>query len=55
MKTKSHFLWVGLVLGMMHGAWAQPVIIIQPESQTNVIGSTVRLSIEATGTPPLDY
>jgi hypothetical protein len=33
----------------------QPVIVTQPHGQTNLAGSTVTLSVEATGTPPLAY
>lgn len=34
---------------------ARPVIVKQPQSQTLVIGSTITLSVEATGTPPLTF
>ena len=34
---------------------AQPTITVQPQSQTNVAGSTTTLLVEATGAPPLSY
>lgn len=32
-----------------------PLIVVQPESQTNRIGSTARFSVAAAGTAPMDY
>ena len=32
-----------------------PVITVQPTNQTVAVGATVTLTVEATGTPPLDY
>ena len=34
---------------------AAPVILTQPQSQTNIIGGTVNFSVTASGTPPLSY
>ena len=34
---------------------AQPTITVEPQSQTNVAGSTLALSVEANGTLPLLY
>ena len=34
---------------------AQPTITVQPQSQTNAVGSALILSVEATGVPPLVY
>jgi alpha-tubulin suppressor-like RCC1 family protein len=34
---------------------APPVITVQPVGQTNVAGSTILLSVAATGSPPLSY
>ena len=55
MKTNSHLTLVGLVLGISHGAWAKPVIIQQPQNQTNVAGTTATFAVAATGAEPLSY
>lgn len=55
MKTNYLLFQAGLALGLIHSAWAQPIINSQPQSQSNVIGSVVTLSVAATGTPPLSY
>jgi arylsulfatase A-like enzyme len=55
MKTNSHFLSAGLVLGMIHSASAQPVITQQPQNQTNVAGTTATFTVGATGAEPLSY
>jgi poly(3-hydroxybutyrate) depolymerase len=34
---------------------AQPVIVAQPQNQTNLLGSTATFQVMATGTPPLSY
>src|SRR5436309_2016654 len=34
---------------------AQPVIVTQPQNQTNLVGSTAMFQVTATGTPPLLY
>jgi hypothetical protein len=35
--------------------WVPPQITIQPQSQTNIAGTTVSFSVTATGTAPLSY
>jgi arylsulfatase A-like enzyme len=55
MKTKSHLLLAGLMLGLIHSAGAQPVITQQPQNQTNIAGTTATFTVGATGTPPLSY
>jgi arylsulfatase A-like enzyme len=55
MKPKSHLLAAGLLLAGLASGLSQPVITRQPQSQTNVVGSTVTLAVEATGTQPLAY
>src|SRR5215213_5237123 len=54
MKMKARILCVGL-LGLIANVSAQPIVTSQPLSQTNVVGSTVTLTVEAAGTPPLSY
>src|SRR5262249_53623920 len=55
MKPKSHLLAAGLLLAGLASGLSQPVITRQPQSQTNVVGSTVTLDVEARGTQPLAY
>ncbi len=55
MKTKSQLLLAGLVLCLVHSAWAQPVITQQPQNQTNVAGTTAMFTVAATGAGPLSY
>jgi predicted dienelactone hydrolase len=55
MKTKSHLFLAGLVLGLIHGAWAQPVITNQPQNQTNIAGTTATFTVGAIGAEPLSY
>ncbi len=55
MKTNSQLLRAGLVLGLIHSAWAQPIITNQPQNQTNVAGTTATFSVGATGAEPLSY
>ena len=55
MKTKSHLLRAGLVFGLIHSAWAQPIITNQPQSQTNLAGTTATFTVGATGVEPLSY
>jgi len=55
MKTKSQLLRAGLVLGLIHGAWAQPIITNQPQNQTNLAGTTATFTVGATGVEPLSY
>jgi dienelactone hydrolase len=55
MKTKTQLLWAGLVLGLIHGAWAQPVITNQPQNQCSAAGTTAIFIVGATGAEPLSY
>ena len=55
MKTKSHLLWAGLVLGLIHSACAQPVITQQPQNQTATAGTTATFTVSASGAEPLSY
>lgn len=45
----------GMLLAALGTALGQPVITIQPQSQTNALGTTATFTVEATGTPPLAY
>ena len=55
MKQKPFLLisLIGLAVPML--CPAQPTITVQPQSQTNVVGSTLTLAVEAAGEPPLVY
>jgi hypothetical protein len=55
MKTAGHFLRAGLLLGIIHSAWAQPVITNQPQNQTNIAGTSAMFTVGATGAEPLSY
>jgi hypothetical protein len=55
MKTKTNLHIGALLLAAVVTGVAQPVITSQPQSQTNVVGSMVTLSVAATGVPPLFY
>jgi hypothetical protein len=46
---------VGIFLAMLSHASAQPAIPGQPQSRTNVVGTTATFSVIATGSPPLCY
>src|SRR4051794_33246453 len=54
-KTKAWLFLVGLMLGLIPTAWAQPVITQPPRDQTNLLGSSATFRVTATGTPPLSY
>ncbi|HXP59555.1 MAG TPA: immunoglobulin domain-containing protein [Dongiaceae bacterium] len=52
--TKLPFsLLTGTCWIMAAGAFAQPVITEQPQSQTNLVGATAAFSVTAAGAPPL--
>ena len=53
MKTTP--LLVGIFLATLCHASAQPAILGQPQSRTNVVGTTATFSVIATGAPPLSY
>jgi hypothetical protein len=55
MKTKSHFLRVGLLLGLVHSASAQPIITNPPQNQSALVGTTATFTVGATGAQPLSY
>jgi len=55
MNANSHLLWPGLVLGLIHTAWATPIITIPPQTQTALAGATVLFTVGATGAEPLRY
>jgi hypothetical protein len=55
MKTQACLLTVAVLCAAGISALAQPVITTQPQSQTNAVGTTMTLAVEATGTPPLWY
>lgn len=55
MKTNVNLLTLGIVLSLASAGFAQPVITTQPQSSTNVAGTTASFRVEATGTPPLAY
>jgi hypothetical protein len=55
MKLKSPFAWASLVLGLIHTAWAHPIITKQPTNEVAEAGDTVTFSALADGTAPLYY
>jgi hypothetical protein len=55
MKTNTILLIAGMLLAVPASGFAQPTITLQPQSQTNVLGSGLTLAVEATGTLPLSY
>jgi Calx-beta domain/Immunoglobulin domain len=55
MKMKLNILAAGMLLAAIAAGFAQPVITQQPQSCTNVVGTTATFTVEATGTPPLAY
>jgi hypothetical protein len=55
MKAISHHLWAGLLLGLIYNAGAQPVITLQPQTQSGSVGGSVTFRVEADGIAPLSY
>ena len=55
MKTKLNLVAAGLFLAALGTGVGQPVITQQPQSCTNVVGTTATFTVEATGTEPLAY
>ena len=43
------------MLGLVHSAWAQPIITNQPQNQTAIAGATATFTVGATGAEPLSY
>ena len=55
MKTKLNLVAAGLFLAALGTGFGQPVITQQPQSCTNVVGTTATFTVGATGTEPLAY
>jgi hypothetical protein len=55
MNSKLQILTAGLLLATVGTGLAQPVITQQPQSCTNLAGTTATFMVEAIGTPPLAY
>ena len=55
MKTKTTLSAAGIFLATWLNCFGQPVITTDPQSRTNVVGSTLTLSVEAAGVSPLSY
>ena len=55
MKTKASHLAAGMFLVASVSGFGQPVITSQPQSVTNLAGTTATFFVTATGTPPLAY
>jgi hypothetical protein len=55
MKTKLNLLAAGIFLAAVMAGYSQPVITNQPQSQTNLVGTTATFWVVATGTEPLAY
>ena len=55
MITNLNLVAAGLFLAALGTGFAQPVITKQPQSCTNVVGTTATFTVEATGTDPLAY
>ncbi len=54
MKTKLLHLMI-LLVGSTTASFAQPIITSQPQSVTNLAGTTATFSVTASGAPPLAY
>jgi polyhydroxybutyrate depolymerase len=55
MKDYCRLAFIGLLLASTAIGLAQPIIVAQPQDQTNFLGTTATFSITATGTLPLSY
>src|SRR5262245_41217458 len=55
MKTPAYLIAAALLCVTGISALGPPVVTMQPQSQTNAVGSTLTLAVEAEGTPPLSY
>lgn len=53
MKTKIP--WFAIAFASIASAFGQPVITVQPQDQTNYVGTTATFTVAATGTGPLFY
>ena len=54
MKTKLNLLATGIFLAALGTGFGQPIIITQPQNQTNAVGTTATFRVVATGTGPLN-
>jgi hypothetical protein len=52
---RATLLITAIILSTLASSLGQPIITTQPQSQTNVVGNTLTLAVEATGTEPLAY
>ncbi len=50
MKTKFNILTIGIFLAVVSKGLCQPVITNQPQSQTNLAGTTATFSVASTST-----
>jgi hypothetical protein len=55
MKLKKHLLTIILLVVSITRGLSQPVITTQPQSRTNVVGTTATFSVEATNMLSLFY
>jgi len=55
MNTKFYILAAVVFAVAVHAGFGQPVITQQPQSCTNVLGTTATFWVSATGTPTLAY
>jgi len=55
MNTKISLLAAGMFLVALVPGFGQPAITSQPQSVTNLAGTTATFMVSATGTPPLAY
>ena len=55
MKTQFYLPVAGLLLANVGSGLGQPIITNQPQSCTNVVGTTATFLVGATGTEPLAY
>ena len=55
MKTQLNLFAAGIFLATANAGFAEPFITTQPQSQTNIIGTTATFAVVATGTEPLAY
>jgi predicted esterase len=55
MKTKFNLLVAAMFLAALGTGIAQPIITSQPQSCTNIAGTTATFTVTATGTEPLTY
>ena len=55
MKTKPNLLTSAIFLAAVSICFGQPVITNQPQSQTNVVGTTATFWVAATNSEPLAY